>query len=118
MFDKKDFNDDVSLIPFHASYGLTGVDDIYWAHWSKQEGKVLELIQSSTTPNRGHLIEKWQENITHKIAKRLALSKQVTTELQSTDKKARQTRNINNKNDPQKKHRLGTVSKKYFYWRA
>ena len=28
------------------------------------------------------------------------------------------TKNINNKNDPQKKHCLGTVSKKYFYWRA
>ena len=34
----------------------------------------------------------------------------------------KQTRKHNkhktNKNDPQKKYRLGTVSKKYFYWRA
>ena len=38
--------------------------------------------------------------------------------MQWTDKKTWQTRNINNKNDPQKKHRLGTVNKNYFYWRA
>ena len=34
--------------------------------------------------------------------------------LQLTDKKARQTRNIYNKKDPQKKHGLGTVSKNIF----
>ena len=59
---------------------------------------------------------KWKNtrNITRKRAKMLALSQQVTTRLQCTDKKVWQTRNINTKNDPQKKHRLGTVGKHYF----
>ena len=39
----------------------------------------------------------------------------MTTRLQLTDKKAWQLWYINNKNVPQKKHCLGTVSKKYFY---
>ena len=58
--------------------------------------------------------DKTQENITYKRAKRLLLSQQVTTRLQRTDKTACQTQNINNKKDLQKKHHLGTVSKKYF----
>ena len=33
------------------------------------------------------------------------------TRLQWTDKKAWQTRNIKNKMDPEKNHRIGTVSK-------
>ena len=49
-------------------------------------------------------VTKTTENITHKKAKRLALFQQVTTRLQWTDKKAWQTRNINNKKNPQKKH--------------
>ena len=50
-----------------------------------------------------------QENIT----KRLAFSQQETIRLQGTDNIVwqRQTRTTNNKNDPQKKHRLGTVRK-------
>ena len=44
--------------------------------------------------------KKTQENITHKRARRPALSQQVTTKLQRTDKKAWQTRNMNNKKDP------------------
>ena len=61
--------------------------------------------------------DKRQQNTTLKRAKRLAVSQQVTTRLHCTDKKALPTRNINYKNDPQKKHRLATVSKHYFYWR-
>ena len=63
-----------------------------------------ESIQSSTTPDPEHHMEsdKTQENITYKRANRLALSQQVNTRLQWTDKKAWQTRNINNKNDPQR----------------
>ena len=57
---------------------------------------------------------KTQENITHKRAKSQALSQQVTTRLQRTDNKAWQTRKIDHKSDPQKKHRLDTISKKYF----
>ena len=46
-------------------------------------------------------------------AKRSALSRQVTTRPQGTDTTAQhtQTWSITNKNDPQKKHHLGTVSK-------
>ena len=50
--------------------------------------------------------DKTQDNIIYNRAKRLALSQQVTTGLQITDMT---DRNINNKNDPQKKHCLGTV---------
>ena len=57
---------------------------------------------------------KTYENITHiTIALTHALSQQVTTRLQGTDNtvKQRQPRNTNNKKEPQKKHRLGMVSK-------
>ena len=47
-------------------------------------------------------------------AKRSALSQQMTTRLHWTEKKTWQTQNINNKKDPQTKHRLGTVSNKTF----
>ena len=56
-------------------------------HHSKEEGKDQESIQSSTTPDPGHHMGKTQENITQKrVAKMLALSQQVTTRLQGTDK--------------------------------
>ena len=47
----------------------------------------------------------------HTTVKRSVLSQQVTTRLQGTDKtiRQRQTRNTNNKNDPQKKHRHFSV---------
>ena len=51
--------------------------------------------------------DKTQENIIHKRAKRSTFSQKVTTRLQGTDKTV-QTRNMNYKNDPQKKDRLGT----------
>ena len=58
-------------------------------------------------------VTKAQENTTHKRAKKPALSQQVAISLQGTDMtaKQRQTRNITNKNDPQKKHHLLMVSK-------
>ena len=61
--------------------------------------------------------DKTQANITYKRAKRSALSQQVTTMLQETDKTVsqRQTQNTNNKNDQQQKH---TFSKYKHYWRA
>ena len=77
---------------------------------SKEEGNDQESIQSNTTPDPGHHMGKCQKhkkNITHKRAKRPALSQQVTTRLQETDKTAWQTWDTNNKNDQQKKYRLG-----------
>ena len=53
---------------------------------------------------------------THNRAKRSELSQQLTTRLQETDTKVRQKRNTNNKNNPQKEHRLKTVSKKITGW--
>ena len=63
---------------------------------SKYEYKDQESIQSSTTPDPRHHMEKWkkqQENISHKRAKRQALSQQVTTGLQWRDKKGWQSWN-------------------------
>ena len=71
--------------------------------------QVPQLTQDTTWES-----DKNMKKITYKRAKRLALSQQVTIRLQLSDKKAWQTRNINNKNDPQKKHHLGTVSKNIF----
>ena len=59
-------------------------------------------------------LTKTQENFTYRRTKRSALSQQVTRGLQRTDTKACLTRNINNKYDQQKKHRLRTVSKNSF----
>ena len=55
------------------------------------------LLTQDTTWESG----KTQENITHRRAKRSALSQQVTTRLQRTDKTVWQTGNRNNKKDPQ-----------------
>ena len=71
-------------------------------NWYNQ---ITHLIQDVTWES-----DKIQEYITYKRTKRPALFQQMTTMLQWTDKTACQTRNINNKKDPQKKHRLGTVS--------
>ena len=74
-----------------------------------------ELIQPITTPDQGHHMgkqNKTQENTTHTRAKIPAPSQQANTRPQGTGKAyQRLTRNINNKNDPQEKHRLGTASK-------
>ena len=77
------------------------------------DSKIRNTIKYHTWPRTQHgKVTKTQENITYNRAKRLARFQQVITRLQWTDKKARQTWNINNKNDPQKKHRFGTVSRK------
>ena len=80
---------------------------------SKKDGKDQESIQSSTTPDPWY---QWEsDNVTirhHKREPRSALSQQVTIKHQQTyvhESKTKQDRN--NINDPQKKHRLGTVSK-------
>ena len=56
--------------------------------------KVPHLTKDTTWES-----DKTQENITHNRAKRPALSQQVTTRLQRTDKKAWHTRNIDNKTE-------------------
>ena len=63
--------------------------------------QVLLLTQDTTWVSG-----KTKESITHKRAKRSALSQQVTTRLQRTDKTVWQTGNRNNKKDPQKNNRL------------
>ena len=56
-----------------------------------------------------------QETITHKRAKKSAISQQVITRLQGTDKTAQKDKDekINNKKDPQKKYHLGIVGKTF-----
>ena len=86
---------------------------------SKKEGKdqksirVPHLTQDTT----------WESN-KYKIKKRHIQESQEVSPFPEGDHKAamnrqetRQTRNTNNKNAPQKKHRIGTVSKKH-YWRV
>ena len=79
---------------------------------SKKSGKDQKPIHSSTTPDPGYHMDVTQKqfNITHK-------SKEANP-FPADDHKASMNRresmtntNINNRNDPQKKYRLGTVSK-------
>ena len=84
----------------------------------RRQRSAIDTIKYHTWPSTPHgNMTNTQENITYKRAKGLVHSQQVTTRLQWTVKKAWQTRNINDKNDPKKKQCLGTVSKKYLYWR-
>ena len=77
-----------------------------------KERKKAKII-NQYTPDQGHHMRNRQntKSFTYKQTKRLTISKQVPTRLQWTDKKAWQARSINNKNDIQEKHRLGTVGK-------
>ena len=59
---------------------------------SNQYNQVPQMTKDTTWES-----DKTQENITYMRANRPALSKQVTTRLQWTDKTVWQTRNINNK---------------------
>ena len=71
----------------------------------RKEEDGIDTIKYNTLPRAPYeKAAKTQENITHKGAKRQALSQHAITRLQGTDKTAWQTRNTNNKNDPQKKH--------------
>ena len=80
-------------------------------HHSKKGGKDQESIQSSTTPDPGHHMRKWQKHnkTSHTREQRIQ-----PLPSRWTDKKAWQTWNINHENDPQKKHHLVTVSKNTF----
>ena len=78
----------------------SGIDTIKYHTWPRiPQGKVTKTQTSQTRANRS------------------ALSQQVTTRQQWTDAKAWQTQDKTNTNDPQKKNRLGKVSK-IFYRRA
>ena len=65
------------------------------------------------TPAPGCHMGKWQNTIEyHKREPRSQpFFQQVTTRQQWTDAKVLQTQDINKANDPQKKYRIGTVSK-------
>ena len=87
---------------------------------SKQWCKDQESIQSSTTPDPGY---QWESD---KLTEDTTNESQEVSPFPAGDQKAhinRRAQNIantrQNKNikDPQKKYRLGTVSK-IFYWRA
>ena len=78
---------------------------------------IQESTHSCTKPDPGHHMGNWQRhNKTSRTREPRSQSfpQQVTTRLQVIDKTVwqRQTRNKNNIKDPQKKHRLETVSKK------
>ena len=74
---------------------------------SKKKGQDQESIRSSTTPDPGY---QWEsDNVTIRHQKR---EQQVITRHQQTDvHKSITKQDRNNINDPQKKHRFGTVSK-------
>ena len=83
----------------------------------KKECKDQESIQSSTTSDQGYQVTTSELDSTNE-SQEVALSQQVTTRHQQTDVNEGITKQgRNNTNDPQKKHRLGTVSK-IFYWRT
>ena len=72
------------------------------------------MVQSNTTPDPENHMEKWQSIIKHHIQESQEVDPfpgGVHKAAMNRQKKTRQTWNINNKSDPQKKHRLGTVSK-------
>ena len=78
-----------------------------------KEAKIRNRYNQIPHPTQDTTRGKLQNTTKHRTqeSQERALSKQVTRGLHWTDKKAWQTRNINNKNDPQKKHRLGMVDK-------
>ena len=76
---------------------------------SKKEGKIRNRYNLAQNTNRK--VTTSQRDITN-VAKRSALSQQVTTRHQQIDVHESITKQDRNKiNDPQKKHLLGTVSK-------
>ena len=90
---------------------------LWFQNKSKEEGKDQESIQSSTTPDPGYRIGKWQKHkkTSHTreprgqpFPSRWSQGCKKQTRQYGKDKRKTQ----NNKKDPQKKHRLGMVSKK------
>ena len=80
---------------------------------SKEEYTDQDMIQSSSTPDPEHHMESDKNTRKHHIQQRSSLSQELTTKLQKqTTKYDHQTRNTNNKKDPQKNHNIGTVSLK------
>ena len=83
------------LFSFYHQKTLCGLDN-----------QVPHLTQDTTWES-----DKTQENITCKRAKRSALSQQFDHKAAMNRQENMATQNINNTNDPQKKHRLVTESK-------
>ena len=80
---------------------------------SEKGGKDQESVQSSTTPDPGYHMGKWQNTIKHHKREPRGLPffpAGYHKAEQWTDPKVRQTQDINKTNDPQKKYRLKTVS--------
>ena len=87
-----------------------------FSHKSKDEGKDQESIRSSTTPTRDTILEGDKNTRKHHTQE-----SQAVCPFPAGDHKAARNRedsilktNVkhNNKKDPEKKHRLGMVSKK------
>ena len=75
---------------------------------NKKEGKDQESIQSSTTPDPGY---QWEsDNFTIRHHKRELRGQLFPIRHQLTDAHKSKKHDRNNITDPQKKHRLGTVS--------
>ena len=88
---------------------------------SRKGGKDQESIQSSTTPDPGyHTSESDKNTIRHHKREPMGVipfpagdhrleALLRATRQQRTDAKARQTQDINNTHDPQKKYRIGSL---------
>ena len=87
---------------------------------SKNDGEDQEMIQSSTTPDPGYHMRKYQKYNKHPI--NITYKSQEVSPFPAGDHKAamnrsegiRNTRHINT-NDPHKKYHLGAVSKKIIF---
>ena len=78
-----------------------------------EAGKDQESVQSSTTPDQGNHMGKWQKH------KKTSYTRQPRGQPFPSrwpqgykEQKDTMTWNTNNKKDPKKKHRLGMISKK------
>ena len=89
---------------------------LWWLCLSiRMKANIIKSIKSNTTPDPGHHIGKWNYARKHRIQKSQEVKPFLSRWLQVIDKSAWQTWNTDNKKNPRKKHRLGTISEKY--WR-
>ena len=84
---------------------------------SAKVSKDHESIQSNATPDQGYIIGKGQEHKTHHLRDSQEVSPFSVGEYKAARSRQDSMTNTNNKKDPQKNYRLGTVSKSN-YWRA
>ena len=96
------------MTQIHHNHHIT---HFYFFHPSKKGSKDQESIQSSTTPDPGYHMGKWQSTIKHH--KQEPIGQPFPSRWpQGSNEQTRKhkTPDINNTHDPQKKYRLGTVS--------